>query len=468
MKEWIQKQFCSPSQSIKQVIRTITNANIGVALIVDENAKLLGIASDSDIRRAILRDVNLDSPISEVMNKKPFTLPEGLSNEEQIKLLKEKKINRAPVVDSNGFVKDLAVLFMLQNASLKDSASPIDFTLNIPKDSSKRKKVAVIGAAGYIGSILCRMLLEKGYAVRGLDRFMFGDDSISEITNHPNFEIVRGDMRNLDVLVDVAFGVDAVINLAAIVGDPACDLDTNHTIMINYFSAKAAADAARHLKVDRYLFASTAAVYGASTGNERLTEDAPKAPVSLYAETKLKSEAGILSLMDENFSPCIFRLGTVYGLSPRMRFDLVVNLFALHAFTKKKITVFGGTQWRPYVHCYDIARAMVMALEAPKAKIHGQIFNLGSNDLNLRVIDLANKVAAIIPGTEVVHQAEAADQRDYNVSFDKIRNTLGFTAEYNIEKAVTEIYKAFERGEFKDFTDKKYSNVRQQEHLIFG
>lgn len=466
MKEWVKKQFCSGSQTIKQVISIITNGKIGVALIVDQDGKLQGIVADSDLRRAILRDVNLDSPISGIMNKKPFTLAEGLSVEEQIKQLRDKKINRAPVVDAQGYVKDMAILWMLQDGEgAKAFSNPVDFTLNVPKTG---KKVAVIGAAGYIGSILCRLLLEKGYAVRGLDRFMFGDDSISEITNHPNFELVRGDMRNLDVLVDVAFGVDAVINLAAIVGDPACDLDTNHTIMINYFSAKAAADAARHLKVDRYLFASTAAVYGASTGSERLTETSPVAPVSLYAETKLKSEAGILSLTDENFSPCIFRLGTVYGLSPRMRFDLVVNLFALHAFTKKKITVFGGTQWRPYVHCYDIARAMLMALEAPKNKIHGQIFNLGSNDLNLRVIDLANKVAAIIPGTEVVHQAEAADQRDYNVSFDKIKNTLGFTAEYNIEKAVTEIYQAFERGEFKDFTDKKYSNVRQQEHLIFG
>jgi len=238
--------------------------------------------------------------------------------------------------------------------------------------------------------------------------------------------------------------------------------------MINYFSAKAAADAARHCKVDRYLFASTAAVYGASSGKERLSETSPIAPVSLYAETKLKSEAGILSLKDAEFSPCIFRLGTVYGLSPRMRFDLVVNLFALHAFTKKKLTVFGGTQWRPYVHVRDIARAMILAVQADKQAIHGQIFNLGSNDLNLRVIDLANKVASIFPGTEVAHQPGEADQRDYNVSFDKIRERLGFTAEWDIERAVTEIKERFDRGQFQDFMDKKYSNVKQQEHLIFG
>ncbi len=465
MKDWVRKQCASGDRSVREVMRVISDAQVGVALIVDEKDHLLGYITDSDIRRAILNDVDLSSPVSRIMVKKPVTLPEGLSAQEQLDHLTKGRVNRAPVVDKEGRVTDIALKWRLQE-QLSKGHEPLDFTLKIGK--KPQKSVSVIGAGGYVGSVLCRELLSEGYHVRGVDRFLFGDDSLNDIVNHANFEIVRGDIRNLDVLVDAAFGVDAVINLAAIVGDPACDLDVNHTIMINYFSAKAAADAARHCKVDRYLYASTAAVYGASTGKERLTEESPVAPVSLYAETKLKSEAGILSLTEKDFSPCIFRLGTVYGLSPRMRFDLVVNLFALHAFTKKKLTVFGGTQWRPYVHVRDIARAMVLALKAPRETIHGEIFNLGSNDLNLRVVDLADKVAAIFPGTEVVKQSADADQRDYNVSFDKIRTKLGFEAQWNIERAVGEIKERFDKGEFLDFMDKKYSNVKQQEAMIFG
>lgn len=464
MQDWVRKQCASSEQSVREVMRVISNAQVGVALVVDKDDRLLGYVTDSDIRRAILNDVDLASPVSRIMVKKPVTLPEGLSAAEQLEQLKKSKVNRAPVVDKDGKVVDIALKWRLQEEGGTHEA--LDFTIKTGK--KPHKSVSVIGAGGYVGSVLCRELLQKGYHVRGVDRFLFGDDSLNDIVNHANFEIVRGDIRNLDVLVDAAFGVDAMINLAAIVGDPACDLDVNHTIMINYFSAKAAADAARHCKVGRYLYASTAAVYGASTGKERLTEGSPVAPVSLYAETKLKSESGILSLTEKDFSPCIFRLGTVYGLSPRMRFDLVVNLFALHAFTKKKLTVFGGTQWRPYVHVRDIARAMLLALEADRSAIHGEIFNLGSNELNLRVVDLADKVASIFPGTEVVKQSAEGDQRDYNVSFDKIKKRLGFDAEWNIERAVGEIKERFDKGEFHDFMDKKYSNVKQQEAMIFG
>ena len=469
MKDWVRKQLSSPQHTIREVIRTISNAQIGVSVIVNEQDKLLGYVTDSDIRRAILNNVSLDTPVSEIMVKKPFTVPVGLSSEEVLVLMKKNRVNRAPVVDLDGVVQDIVISWRLQEEVKPQPAAPaLDFSIPSKRDSKKGKKVLVIGAGGYVGSVVCRELLQEGYEVRGLDRFLFGDESLQEIIHHEHFELVRGDIRNLDVLVDATFGVDAVINLAAIVGDPACDLDVNHTIMINYFSAKAAADAARHYKVDRYLFASTAAVYGASSGKDRLTETAAVAPVSLYAESKLHSEKGILSLATDDFSPCIFRLGTVFGLSPRMRFDLVVNLFAMQAYFNKKITVFGGTQYRPYVHVRDIARALIAALKAEKSKIHGQIFNLGANKMNLRLVDLADQVAAAMPGTQVIRQEQASDQRDYNVSFDKIRERLGFESDWDIPAAIREIREAFERGEFKDFQDKKYSNVKQQEHLIFG
>jgi nucleoside-diphosphate-sugar epimerase len=192
------------------------------------------------------------------------------------------------------------------------------------------------------------------------------------------------------------------------------------------------------------------------------------APVSLYAETKLKTEQGILSLADDDFSPCVLRLSTVYGISPRMRFDLVVNLFILNALTAGKLTVFGGEQWRPYVHVLDVARAFIHALRADKNAIHRQIFNVGSQDQNHRVIDLAKMVAEEIEGTEIIHNPDAKDQRNYYVAFDKIRQKLNFTSKSNIKTGIREIKEAFQAGAFHDFKDKKYSNMRQQEHLIFG
>ncbi len=466
MKDWVKNQLANKDQTIKEVMGIITNAKIGAALVVDADNKLIGLLTDSDIRRAILNNIELSTPISEVMTKEPRTLKEGFSIEDGVEFMRKNRVNRVPVVDAEGVVKDLALYWKLQEA-LEENKDHVDFTLNSERSTTK-EKVCVIGAGGYVGSLLCEELLKEGYAVRGVDRFLFGDASLKEIVNHPDFELMTGDIRNLDVLVDAAFGVDAVINLAAIVGDPACDLDVNHTIMVNYFTAKAAADAARHYKVGRYLFASTCAVYGASEGKQGLKEESPVAPVSLYAETKYRTEHGILSLADDDFSPCIFRLGTVYGLSPRMRFDLVANLFVLHAYTNKKITVFGGEQWRPYVHARDVARAMICGLKADKQKIHKQVFNLGSNEQNHRVIDLANLVASKIEGTEVIHDEGAKDQRDYFVNFDKIRDDIGFVPANTIESAVEEIKAQFDQGKFQDFKDKKYNNMLQQESLIFS
>ena len=468
MKEWVKKQLAFPNQSIKEVIKVLSNAKIGVAVIVDKSDHLIGFVTDSDIRRAILRDISLDSPVSEIMAKTPVTIIEGTAIDEMIRFMRQKRVNRAPIVDKGNVVKDIALYWKLQESVQNPTAEPNDFTITPEIKNDKGKKVLVIGAGGYVGSVLCRELLKEGYQVRGLDRFLFGEEPIKEIFDNSRFELMRGDICNLGVITDATFGVDAVVNLAAIVGDPACDVDINHSIMVNYFSAKTAADAARHFKVDRYLFASTCAVYGASENDEKLTETSPVAPVSLYAETKLKTEQGILSLADDNFSPCVFRLATVYGMSPRMRFDLVVNLFMQHALTNKKLTVFGGEQWRPYVHVVDVARAFIAGLKAEKKNIHKEIFNLGATSENYRVIDLARKVAEGVPETQIDHKTDAKDQRNYYVSFEKIKNKIGFVNSRNIDFAIKEIKEAFDRGEFQDFKDKKYSNVMQQEHLIFG
>ena len=240
------------------------------------------------------------------------------------------------------------------------------------------KKVLVVGGAGYLGSILVNKLLEKGYKVRILEIFLFGKESIDEIKNNPNLEVVEGDLRNIRTISNALKGMDAVIDLAAVVGDPACQTKPIDTIETNYLAAKTLAEACKYQQINKFIFASTCSVYG--QGEEKLSEESPLNPTSLYAKSKIKTEEGILSLSDDNFSPCILRMGTLYGLSPRMRFDLVVNVLTMKALTEKKIKIFGGDQWRPLVHVSDVARAIVLVLKAPISKVGNQIFNVGNNE----------------------------------------------------------------------------------------
>jgi len=183
-------------------------------------------------------------------------------------------------------------------------------------------------------------------------------------------------------------------------------------------------------------------------------------PVSLYAETKLKSEEGILSLIDENFTPTIFRFGTLYGVSPRMRFDLVVNILTAKAFIEKKISIFGGNQWRPNLDVSDAAEACVIWLESPIGKSGGEIFNVGGNKQNYKIIEIGKLIKKNIPETEVKIEKGKDDSRDYNVSFDKIAKVLGFKVKKTMEKGILEMKNLLESKKIKDFNDKKYNNYR--------
>jgi len=211
-------------------------------------------------------------------------------------------------------------------------------------------------------------------------------------------------------------------------------------------------------------------VYGASEiPDVRLTEDSPLNPVSLYGEMKLKSERGILEAMDDNFSPTILRMGTLYGLSPRMRFDLVINILTAKAVTEGKITIFGGNQWRPLLHVDDAAEAFIRCLETPIKEVKGQIFNVGSNQQNYKILELGTILQSIIPNVQIENKGELVDERDYSVAFDKISNMLGYRTESTIQDGILEIKRAFDKGIIGDYTDKRYSNYESlSEELPLG
>lgn len=327
-----------------------------------------------------------------------------------------------------------------------------------------KNKVLVIGGAGYLGSILVDRLLEKGYPVKILDSFIYGKRSIEHLKNNKNVEITDGDIRNIET-VNAAMNHDtgSVILLAAVVGDPASASRPEQTVETNYLASQMIASACRLKGINRFIYASTCSVYG--IGKEVLDESAPLNPVSLYAKTKISSEKSILQLVDgsSEFAPTIMRMSTLYGYSPRMRFDLVVNTMTMTAFTDNKINVFGGEQWRPLLHVKDAADAYIKVLEADINNMRGKVYNVGSEKQNYRIKDVSGIIGKAVSETSgkdvpVNIENKNTDARDYRVSFKKIQDELNFNVSHTVEEASKEIYGALKSGEIKDPRQKVYYN----------
>lgn len=326
------------------------------------------------------------------------------------------------------------------------------------RSSGNVEDVLVVGGAGYIGSVLTRQLLARGYRVRVLDLELFGRDSLADLIEHPRLDFMNGDFRNVEDVVRALRDVDAVIHLAAIVGDPACALDREATIAVNYAAAKMMAQLARANGVSRFVFASTCSVYGES--DEMRTEESDLNPVSIYATTKIDAERALLEAADGVFQPTILRFATAYGWSHRPRFDLVANLFSAQAVTDKHIRIFNGEQWRPFVHTVDISRACVMAMEAPLAKVGCEVFNVGDHSQNYTLQQLGQIVSECMPGTFVEDIRNDDDLRNYRVDFTKIQRVLGFRASIDLHDGVREMVEAVQAGQITDWQDAIYSNVK--------
>jgi nucleoside-diphosphate-sugar epimerase len=323
---------------------------------------------------------------------------------------------------------------------------------------AKAQNVLLVGGAGYIGSALLPMLLKKGYHVRLLDLFLYGAEAIRDYLHHPRLEIMRADFRHVDKVVEATKNMDAVIHLGAIVGDPACALDEDLTIEVNLMATRTIAEVAKGSGVSRFIFASTCSVYGAC--DQILDEHSELNPVSLYARSKIASERVLMSLSDSNFAPTVLRFGTIYGLSGRTRFDLVINLLTAKALVEGQITIRGGDQWRPFVHVHDAALAVFKTLEAPFSLVKNQTFNVGSNEQNYTIYQIGDVINQFIPAAQIVDQGPDADRRNYRVNFNNIRDTLGFAPVWAVEKGVVQVIEAIKSGKIKDYRDPRYSNVK--------
>lgn len=316
-------------------------------------------------------------------------------------------------------------------------------------------KVLLTGGAGYLGSTLARHLLERGHYVRVLDKLIFGDRSIAELLNNPRFQFVKGDIRHVEDITSAMKDVDAVIDLAAIVGVPACEKNGDASIETNYWATKLLAQVAKSNGVRRFLFASTCSIYGESE-DSTVTESSPTQPLSLYVETKLQSEQALLGVQSD-FDPVVLRLSTLCGPSFRMRFDLVLNVMTATAYFDHEVKVFGGNQWRPLLDVRDASRAFSMLLEADSRLVSHSIINVGSDNHNITIGHLGELVAKQFDDVKLTRAPDRDDSRSYRVDFGKIRK-MGFNTQLSLVSSIRDVKELLQDGIVTDYKDPKCNN----------
>jgi nucleoside-diphosphate-sugar epimerase len=318
----------------------------------------------------------------------------------------------------------------------------------------------ITGGAGYIGAVTADELLRSGRRVRVLDVLLHGQEHIARSLEDRGVEVVRGDIRDGDARRSALEGADELVHLAAIVGDPACARDPKVSNEVNVEGSQALVQDAKAAGVRRLVFASTCSNYGRMADpTVPITEKGELRPVSLYAEQKVGIEKAMLHGDFNGMKPTCLRFATVYGVAPRMRFDLTVNEFTRDLWADRELEVFGEQFWRPYVHVRDAARAVRTALDAPEEKVAHEVFNVGRSGENYRKLDIVEEIQKRLDSGKVsfVHRDE--DPRDYKVSFDKVREVLAFETTMTVPGGIQEVADALSAGAFPDPFDRSYRNI---------
>ncbi len=330
-------------------------------------------------------------------------------------------------------------------------------------DQKTGQNIVVTGGAGYLGSILVPQLLEEGHKVHVIDTFYFGKNTLSP---HPNLTLTELDVAHHENIPHLFKGVDAIVHLSGMSNDPSGDLDPNLTIQTNFLATMSLARRAKTEGVKRFVFISSCSVYGAS-GSSFLDEQSEVGPVTLYALSKLNCESQLIPLADSKFVVTVLRFATLFGYSPRMRFDLAVNVMAKRALEGKSILLFGdGMQYRPFLHVKDASRAIRTVLKEDPSITNKQIFNVGNSKLNFMIKDLVPLIQSYFKDSKIERVENNKDNRSYRVSFKKFERICNFQAENGIEDGLKEIQEAFQSGKLKNMDDYNYYNLEVMKRLI--
>lgn len=323
--------------------------------------------------------------------------------------------------------------------------------------------VLVTGGAGYVGAVLVPKLIAKGYKVRVLDLYMYGEDVLDSVKGNPNLEHFKGDIRDRALLERATRGCDAVIHLACISNDPSFELDPELGKSINYDAFIDLVKISKKAGVRRFIYASSSSVYGIKS-DPNVTEDLPLEPLTDYSKYKAMCEDVLMRERAPGFTVLTVRPATVCGYSPRLRLDLSVNILTNHAVTNRQIKVFGGEQMRPNIHIEDMAELYIKTLEWPDEAIDGKIFNVGYH--NHKVREIAEIVKEVVGDDVDIVTTPTDDNRSYHVSSEKIKRELGFAPTHTIEDAVRDLLDAFEAGKIPDsMTDDRYYNIKRMQRL---
>ena len=331
----------------------------------------------------------------------------------------------------------------------------------------EKQHILITGGAGYIGSLLTSELLRAGNYVTVVDNLLYSGESLLVFFAHPDFHFTKADVTEPGSVRPALSRdwpkPDAVVHLAAITGFPACQaIGKQAAWRHNVEAVKRVYEQVLELGTARFVFTSTYSNYGLPVDGNPLTERSPLSPQSLYAETKIAAEEYLLNQKNSATAPLIFRLTTLYGISPRTRFDLVVNQFVLDAYTKRELIIYQRGYSRSFIHVWDVVHGIISGLKAPEATIRGQVYNLGTEAGNFTKDEIVGLVIKRLPETVITYKdlTFGGDIRDIIISFDKIRGALGFEAEMTVDDGVREVVHALRTGIIHNPQDEKYTNAR--------
>tara|TARA_B100000886_G_scaffold295080_1_gene221784 strand:- start:41314 stop:42675 length:1362 start_codon:yes stop_codon:yes gene_type:complete len=427
---------------VKDVLNKINKNGFNGVFVINKKNKLVGVITDSDVRKNLLKDkLNLNSNANSITQKKYIKIPASKVEESKKILLKSNKM-LLPVVEKNQL---------------------IDFvhTSDLFQEKKILKKILVIGGLGYIGSVLVKDLLKLNYQVNVLDINYYGCHFDKKTLSDTKLKIYYGDCDNKKVLDKAIKDCTDVIHLGEIVGDPAVNINQNFSIKNNFENTVFVMSECIKKKINKFIFASSCSVYG--NLKHECNEQSKLNPVSLYAKCKRECEKSILAFKTKECCPVILRLSTVYGDSPRKRFDLVAQRFVIMAIKKIKINLFGANSWRPFISVNDVSRVLIKVLKTENKVVRNQIFNVGGNKENFQIIDIIHTIKKYIP-VDFELSKKNEDPRNYKVSFKKIKKVLNFIPKDNLKKTIFELIKKYKKNKINEkdinhYNDKKIFKI---------